>query len=350
MINRRIAGAATCALALLLSACGTTASKPPSYENSFLRPPLEVPPDLVMPDSEGNLTIPQPPGPGGTVAKPDNGTLALQPLLPSFSGMQIAQDGCERWLVIQATPEQVWDLVQRFVKDRNLAIRQQSRRLGIIDTAWHDTEPFAAKAHDDVPEILGARATYRFRIEPGAQAGNTELYISRRSVNEVLAGRTTAWEAAPPSPEAEAAMLRTFMVFAGVSQQQAATQIQGGTTAYQTALVTDAQGNLLLRFHDTIDNGWRRTGLALDRIGWLVKDRDRSKWTYRVQQANSSGKPGFFKRLFSSSAVSVGPVYLVVLNPTSDGWVEARMQLKNGTPAPKADAEPFLKQLYTQMK
>ncbi len=54
------------------------------------------------------------------------------------------------------------------------------------------------------------------------------------------------------------------------------------------------------------DRAWRRVGLALDRGSFTVEDRDRSQGIFYVRyidpdaEARSSGKPGFFGKLFSS--------------------------------------------------
>ncbi|MDA8363945.1 MAG: outer membrane protein assembly factor BamC [Gammaproteobacteria bacterium] len=343
MNHRRIAAASVaCALALLLSACGTFSSRTlPAYDNSFLRPPLEVPPGLAQPVNQGDLSSPSVSGFGaGSSASP------MQTVLPSFPGMRLVRGGCQRWLVVQAQPAQLWDLIRQFVKDRGLQIAQESRREGTVDTAWHAVLPYAAAATATTPRVLGARAIYRFRLERGMHPGNTELYISRRAVQEVATDHGNAWESAPPDPEAEARMLRAFMVFAGA-------KVQAGTApaSRQASLALDAQGNTVLNFRDSLDNGWRRVGIALERIGWLVHDRDRSKWTYRVQQARAgSGKPGFFGRLFGRHAATSGPVYRVVLHAANGGWVELLLTKADGAPVPKAIAEPLLKQLYEQLK
>ncbi len=349
MNDRRIAGAVACALALLLNACGTAATKPEPYENSFLRPPLDVPPGLAIPDTEGSLGIPAPVP--AAPASADNGGTLLAPVLPQFPDIRLERAGCERWLVLQAKPEQIWDLLQQFIQGKGMTIAQQVRQSGIIDTAWQDIEPRAAKAGGAQPQVLGARAAYRFRVERSAQPGTTELYITRRAVYEVASAHGSTWESAPPDPEAEADMLHTFMVFAGMSEQNARAQLAAAPASYQAAIQTDAKGNPQLRFHDSIDRGWSRAGVALERIGWLIRDRDRSQWTYRVQQAEGGGeKPGFFARLFSRHPVSAGPVYLVALRAGTDGWVELDLTQEDGAPVPKAVAEPFFKMLYEQMK
>ena len=344
MNDRRIAaGVALCALASLLSACGTFSSPKHLYENSFLRPPLEVPPGLALPVTSDNLGIGSATGAAGASG---GSSQATQAVLPQFPGMRLERGGCERWLVVQAEPAQVWDLIQRFAKDRNLPIMHESRSQGIVDTAWRDVEPYATAATATTPRVLGARAAYRFRLERGMHPGNTELYISRRAVYEVATSHGNTWESAPPDPEAEARMLRAFMVFAGASAPTAS-----APGSAHASLQIDAQGNTVLSFHDSLDNGWRRVGLALERIGWLVKDRNRSQWTYRVQQAPAGGgKPGFFGRLFGHHAVTGGPVYLVGLRAGTEGWVDLYLRKTDNAPVPQAVAEPLLKQLYEQLK
>ncbi len=341
MNDRRIATGAVCALALLLSACGTVSSSmPPAYQNSFLRPPLEVPPGLSHPVTQDGL---------------DNGVSALgagfgneqtQPVLPQIPDMQLVRAGSERWLVAKAQPAQLWDMVRQFVKKQGLKVAQESRRDGTVDTDWQPVEPFAAAATAATPRVLGARAAYRFRLERGMHPGNTELYISRRGVYEVATGHGNVWESAPPDPGAEARMLQAFMVFAGAKMQVAT-----ALAKEQVSLQVDAQGNTVLSFRDSLDNGWRRVGVALERGGWLVRDRNRSEWTYRVQRARSGGgKPGFFGRLFGHHGVSGGPVYRVVLSAAAGGWVHVVLTQTDRTPVPTAVAEPLLKQLYQQLR
>ncbi len=55
---------------------------------------------------------------------------------------------------------------------------------------------------------------------------------------------------------------------------------------------------------DDFDTVWRRVGLALDRGGFTIEDRDRSQGTYEIRLAPNdpnASKPGFFSRMFGSS-------------------------------------------------
>jgi outer membrane protein assembly factor BamC len=59
-----------------------------------------------------------------------------------------------------------------------------------------------------------------------------------------------------------------------------------------------------VRIEEGFDRAWRRVGMALDRTGFTVEDRDRKQGVYFVRYVtlNADGQqPGFFKKLFSSS-------------------------------------------------
>ena len=58
-----------------------------------------------------------------------------------------------------------------------------------------------------------------------------------------------------------------------------------------------------LQIDDAFDRAWRRVGLALDRSGFTVEDRDRAQGLYFVRYVDPAlagrEQPGFFSRLFS---------------------------------------------------
>jgi outer membrane protein assembly factor BamC len=54
-------------------------------------------------------------------------------------------------------------------------------------------------------------------------------------------------------------------------------------------LVSDADGAMLVITED-YSRAWRRTGVALDRVGFTVQDRDRSSGTYYVRYNDPLGE------------------------------------------------------------
>ena len=69
-------------------------------------------------------------------------------------------------------------------------------------------------------------------------------------------------------------------------------------------------GASVLQLNEGFDVAWRRVGLALDRTGFTVEDRDRSKGVYFVRYVDmpKQESKGFFANLFSSSPKASGPV------------------------------------------
>jgi outer membrane protein assembly factor BamC len=123
------------------------------------------------------------------------------------------------------------------------------------------------------------RDKFRTRIEK--TAAGTEIYISHRGMYEVYINEgqdKTRWEPRPADPELEAEMLRRLMVHFGVEEARAETLL-AKQQAPEMARVVGSN----LEMDEAFDRAWRRVGLALDRIGFAVEDRDRSKGIYYVR-------------------------------------------------------------------
>jgi outer membrane protein assembly factor BamC len=62
------------------------------------------------------------------------------------------------------------------------------------------------------------------------------------------------------------------------------------------------QAGATLEFDESFDRAWRRVGLALDRTGFTVEDRDRTGGLYFVRYVDpkfaGQEEPGFFSKLF----------------------------------------------------
>ena len=93
----------------------------------------------------------------------------------------------------------------------------------------------------------------------------------------------TAWQPRKPDPDLEAMMLGRLMMRLGVEETRARSQVAGATPVRPRATLSRGADGGTLALEDQFDRAWRRVGLALDRVGFTVEDRDRSKGLYFVR-------------------------------------------------------------------
>ncbi len=281
------------------------------YRSATRTPALEVPPDLNTPVYDDRY-LPKDGTPGTATfsgyEKDRSGPakVAQSSLLPAVQKVSLERAGSQRWLVVQMTPEQTWNAVRDFWSTLGFAIESERPELGIMETDWAENR---AKIPDDLlRRTLGKvldflwstneRDKFRTRIERGATAGTTEIYISHRGMQEVprstspISADGFVWTPRPSDPELENEMLRRLMVRIGLPEKQAETVMTAAKApvAEQARLGKGTNGSPTLNLDDSFDRAWRRVGLALDRIGFTVVDRDRSKGIYYVRYVDPDSK------------------------------------------------------------
>lgn len=360
------------ALLVLSTACSFQTTKPERKVD--IRPSLEVPPDLVTPEVNNSLIVPEAPlgetPSGGAAASTERGMrpelVIGEPVLPSFDGLRMERAGGQRWLVVNAAPVKMWDLAHQFLQRKGLTVAYESRQAGIIETDWADYRPRVGDTVQRSKGVLGLlhssglRDKYRIRLERGKEPNTTEVYLSHRGMEEVVASNNptgviqTQWQRRPSDPELEAEMLRQFLVYVGVSEQRATNIINAKPEADQAAIVTDASGAPVLRVQDSLENTWRRLGLSLDRLGWVVEARDSAQWTYKIRHVseteNKKKRGGLFGWLIGDDEQEAQEAtYLVSLRDTA-AWTEVVVRDEKGLPVPRKLADGLLAQLQQQLR
>ena len=283
---------------------------------------LEIPPDLSSSAIDDAMEIPS--GASASYSEYRNkqqegrfqsgSNLAGSQVLPEFKGIKYMRDGDQRWLEIDAPPEQVWFRVVEFWRKNGLLIAEQNPATGVMTTDWLESRPnikqgaiteFLRKTFDSVYSSA-TRDQFRVRIEPGEQTGTTDLFLTHRGMEEKLkkdvSGQadTTYWTPRPNEPETEAAMLRSLMVYLGASQEQVERSTTAQTkTPSERARLHKTSDEVELIIDEGFARAWRLTGVALDRVGFAVEDRDRSQGIYfvRYNTLEEKKKKGFFSRL-----------------------------------------------------
>jgi outer membrane protein assembly factor BamC len=292
--------------ALLVSACGKTVEDLIPFEDRAIEykkakqvNTLEVPPDLTRSSIDETLAVPDiaptsrasfssyAAERGGSEGGPRQPTV-----LTPQGDIEVLREGDKRWLLVKAAPDLIWPKVRQFWLDSGFLLKVEDPRTGILETEWNENRADIPK--DPIRNILGkvvdnlysaaTRDMYRTRLEPGQTAGSTEVYISHKGVSEELSGTSTIWTPRASDPGLEAEFLRRLMVSLGTEDKKARTRLaQQDSSKPRATLVKDGAGQTHIRIEDAYPRAWRYTGLALDRVGFSVEDRDRSRGVYFVR-------------------------------------------------------------------
>jgi outer membrane protein assembly factor BamC len=111
----------------------------------------------------------------------------------------------------------------------------------------------------------------------------------------------------------------------------------------------------ILTVTEAFDRSWRRVGLALDRIGFTVEDRNRSQGVYFVRYVNPDAENGagtglLSKLAFWRSEDSDKPdQYRIQLSEAGTN-TDVTVLNKDGVAEDSGDAKRILKLLYEQLK
>ena len=317
----RIVAVAT-ALCLVAGCESTnTFTKKIDYKSAASAPALELPPDLTAPQYDDRFSVTTASALAAQSGKP-KGPETIAP--DANADARIARAGTQRWLVVRTTPEIAWNTARQFWPTVGFVLSVEQPTLGIMETDW-------AENRADVPntwlqntlgkyvDIFGTtyrRDKFRTRIERGTEPGTMEIYVSHRGMEQVPTAKVDnvqpaafAWAAMPPNPNLEAEMLSLMMIRFGTPEAQAvaaASPAAAAAAPTHARLEKSVDGISKLVVDDPFDRAWRRVGLALDRTGFTVVDRDRSTGVYFVRfsdpdadMAKKDSEKGFLSKVLN---------------------------------------------------
>jgi outer membrane protein assembly factor BamC len=238
--------------------------------------------------------------------------------------------------------------------------------IGVMETEWAENraklpQDFVRRTLGKVLDSLystGERDKFRTRVERNAQGG-VEIYITHRGMIENYTDSqksSTIWQPRPSDPELEIEFLRRLMVKLGTSPESAKTATEVVSAADTGSQVGTLQGQPVIVLPDNLDRAWRRTGVALDRSGFTVEDRDRSAGVYFVRYvaAGTTNQPtGFLGRLFSSKKDVPSTLTKYQISVTSSGENQSTLRVLTASGQPEAsaqDAERILKLIAAELR
>lgn len=354
----RLGVLAACAV-LILSACSAIEGERVDYRSTGKGVALDVPPDLTQLSRDSRYQIP-----GGTVTASSFQVGQAAPTLPAaataFGDVRIERDGTQRWLVVSRPADQLWGPIRDFWLENGFLLVKDDQNLGIMETDWAENR--AKIPQDFIRRALGKaidsvystaeRDKFRTRLERTA-SGGTEIYISHRGMQEVYSTTTkdqTVWQPRPTDPELEAEFLRRLMVKLGMPQQQAKAMPEEQVKPIsRVAMVNNTP---VVQIDENFDRAWRRVGLALDRTGFTVEDRDRAQGTYFVRYVEPTGdkkEPGFFAKLFSREKTEAPLKYRISLKSQGESTTVSVLNA-NGAPDTSDNAKRIMQVIADDLK
>ena len=316
---------------------------------------LEVPPDLTQLARDSRYAQPS-----GSVSastfqapQPANAAPVAQSVAPQTLGaVRFERSGNQRWLATSMAPEQLWPQLQSFWADRGFKLVVNQADAGVMETEWAENR---AKLPQDIIRntvgrvfdslySTGERDKFRTRVERGPNG--TEVYITHRGMVEVYSNQLkdqTVWQPREADPQLEAELLSRLMVKLGAKDEAAKSVVASAATvpsAAPRARVLASAGASGLQVDDSFERAWRRVGLALDRSGFTVEDRDRSQGVYFIRYVDPAtagrDEPGFLSKLFSFGSKNPnegGPTrYRVVVKGDATA---STVTVQNGQGAPE---------------
>ncbi|MGA8051366.1 MAG: outer membrane protein assembly factor BamC [Burkholderiales bacterium] len=356
--------------ALLLAGCSSSGSfdNKVEYKSASTLPPLEVPPDLTTPKEDNRYVLPETADKATTLSGYQSGrtqqtSVGDSKVLPQMPNMHVERDGDERWLVVaNDPPEKLWGLVKDFWQENGFLIKTDRPEAGVMETDWAENR--AKVPQGGLSKFIASlystseRDKFRTRMERTPDGKGTEIYISHRGMEEVISNQqnsSTVWQPRPTDPGLEAEFLRRLMVRLGTTEQVAKQQVAVSAPAQRAVLKPGPGGVEQLEVSEPFDRTWRRVGLALDRVGFTVEDRDRNKGLYFVRYADPEAEmkdssKGFFSKLFSSSGSKVkAEQYRVAIKDQNDTSMVQVLD-KDGATDKTETARRILALLHEQLK
>jgi len=296
----------------------------PDYVSSKKAKKLEIPPDLDDINASNKYLINGDPTSLKQYQNKDNEKNLANLIDNQKDKIKVVKSGSMRWLVIPARQKEVWPVVESFWEDMGFDV-SLSKRTGIIETKWISESDLnkdknALGKFDAWLDALANTATrrkFRTRIEEGVEEGTTEVYLSQRSLlkglDEHYERKSKHYEGSmnpekiyqieeykadndveekgivsnfkEDDLEIQYELLRRLMVKLGSSDLSARESLDSAVEV-KTAELVNQEGYKYIKLTDNYGRAWRRLSLAIDMVGFLVEDKDRSNGIFYIKYSN----------------------------------------------------------------
>lgn len=319
-------------LSIMIVACSSTPED--TYLASQSRAALQIPPNLTQPVSNPEYDIPGISSQLTTYSGYSSAENQKKEVLPEIGKDAVfKRDGNVFWVEIDKSPNELWPIVRNFIGRAGFEIKYANQTTGTMDTSWRVNEDGASWM---ASMTSGDQGTYmdkfRIRLERGKDKNHTRLFIRHKGariakdvVNKDIwenedplavydddSGKTI-WVSRPSDPELEIEMLQNFLVYYGIDKDAVDAELSVYSNKQIARLISLDKG-MALQVNENFPRTWRRIGLALDRMGFIVDDRNRSAGVYYISlpdKFETKEEKTWFERLLNKDQSELPSSYLL---------------------------------------
>jgi len=243
---------------------------------------LHVPPELVTPEWNDSLKIPQT-GSDRVSALDTYGKALDASVVPEFVDMTIRREGDLRWIEAEVDPVNLWPLLRSFWASQDVILERDKPAIGVMETEWIEDIDSSQSEFTEVTEFTATRSKFKIRIEREPNAV-TNIYVSQRKTQlHSITEQGAVWLDVTSDSESEAEMLVSLMQHLGESRDTAINAVAEAEGPRLYIEIRDLDGMPVLYVGDQYSRVWRRTGIAIDRTGLQIHHQDRSQGIYHVR-------------------------------------------------------------------
>ena len=320
-----------CALipVILLSCAATENTDNDSLSNGSRTTNLITPPGLSTFNSSSNYKL------------VDNNEKHIY-LAENNKDVQLVMAGSQLWLKVKnKTVDQLWATMTSFLTQQGLIIKINNQKIGLLETEWAERNTTVSESGiRSFFDWIGfgsqysLKSQYLYRINLWQDSDSTLIFVTDYQMNEVYPGcatnnnsgsirvhpsdyQATKWVPVPSNPQIQLSFLKQFMVFSLVDNSQAKKMISNIIKTVDQGNAKLIQDKLVVS--DSFDRAWWRTGVALERSGLGISDKNRELgeyYVYVLQSDIDNPEPGFLDKLFSKQNNTLElpkPKYIVKL-------------------------------------
>jgi len=321
-----------------------------SYEDTQFD--LEVPPDLINPNTTDILEIPE-------YAK-ERG-IEIFTVDTKLDGIKIVRQGRDSFLVIKSTDKKlIWDSINRFWQSEGFKLSQKDYTLGIIKTVFLENLSEAQLGTVQkyigryVPLLVAPETRDSFKTRLLLKDDSTDVLITHYGKEYMSDGDTEfRWQNRPRDPEIESEMISRLFIYLGGDEAKSKgyTVVKSTGARNRASLNIDEYGVHTLFIADIYERVWPQTIKSLETIGVKILNATESDGIIKlsVTEVSEPKDESFFDNLkFWSSSTDIEAFSLVLLSNQDGTSIE--VQDENFTAFSSAASQEIIRALYTEFR